>query len=189
MRKFLNKLLILFFVFALVVPFGVFAEGEEENNEEEQTEEKAPVRVYEFYGSTCGFCASLNSWFESIEGEYGDYFDLIKLEVWENSNNAALMETTISKLSANVSGVPFVVIGEHYTVGFDENTTPTEILGYIMEEYNKPVEERIDHVNVDGDAPVVIPEEKETNGVVVGVVFAVLVAGVVVLVIKARKED
>ena len=46
-----------------------------------------------------------------------------------------------------------------------------------MEEYNKPVEERIDHVNVDGDAPVVIPEEKETNGVVVGVVFAVLEIG------------
>ena len=189
MKKFLNKLFILLFVFALVLPLGVKAEGEEENNEGETTEEKTPVKVYEFYGSTCGYCANLNSWFESIEEEYGDYFDLVKLEVWENANNSALMDSTASKLNAMVDGVPFVVIGEHYTVGFDANTTSTEIIGYIMEEYEKPMSERIDIVNVDGDADVPAVEDEESNGAVVGIVFVVLVAGVVVLVIKARKED
>ena len=99
------------------------------------------------------------------------------------------METTISKLGANVNGVPFVVIGDKYTVGFDSETTPTEVLSYIMTEYEKSAEERIDIVNVEGDAPVAAPEEKEPNGVVAVAVCAVVVVGIVVLVIKARKED
>ena len=189
MKKFLNKLFIFLVAVTFVLPFTVLASGEEENTEGETVEEKTPVKVYEFYGSTCGYCASLNSWFESIEEEYGDYFDLVKLEVWENQNNAALMETTISKLGANVNGVPFVVIGDKYTVGFDSETTPTEVLSYIMTEYEKSAEERIDIVNVEGDAPVAAPEEKEPNGVVAVAVCAVVVVGIVVLVIKARKED
>jgi thiol-disulfide isomerase/thioredoxin len=86
MKKFLN--IVLVFVFTiLLVPTFVLAEGEDKNEEVK----KAPIQIYEFYGSSCGYCAALNSWFESIEKDYGDYFDLVKYEVWGSEKNNALM--------------------------------------------------------------------------------------------------
>lgn len=189
MKKFLNKLFILIFMLVLVVPFGVFAEGEEETTDEDVTEEKSPVKVYEFYGSTCGYCASLNEWFDSIEEEYGDYFDLVKLEVWENTDNSSLMDSVANTLGITVTGIPFVVIGENYSTGFDSATTPDTILGYIMSEYEKDDSERVDIVNAVGDIVTSSEEETGDSGIIIGVVFAVIVVGTIVLVIKARKED
>ena len=87
---------------------------------------------------------ALNSWFDSIEDEYGMYYELVKLEVWYSQENYNLMTDVADYLNIDVSGVPFVVIGDKYTLGFSETTTPNIIINYIMDEYNKSESERID---------------------------------------------
>ena len=114
------------------------------NYDDENTIRRNEIKVYEFYGSTCSYCMSLNNWFTSIEDEYGKYFELVKFEVWSSQENQELMYDVADYLNITVSGVPFVVIGDKYTLGFSETTTPNIIINYIMEEYNKSDSERID---------------------------------------------
>lgn len=187
MKEYLKKFLVLVLSLALIVPTFVLAEGEEAEEKEDSTVEesvKTPVKVYEFYGSTCSYCAALNEWFDSIEEEYGEYFDLVKYEVWENQENAELMDTVAAKLNTEVTGVPFLVIGGNYLSGFDASTDADMIISYIMEEYEKTEAERIDIVGGDYEAP-----DTKKRDLIVGIVFAVLAVGVVAVCISARKND
>lgn len=187
MKKYLEKLFILLFVSILLVPNFVFAEKDEEEKEEAE-EKNPPVQIYEFYGSTCGYCASLNEFLDSIEEEYGEYFDVTKFEVWSSEENAELMESAAEVLNADVTGVPFLIIGEKYLTGFNESNKET-IINYIMEEYEKPDYERYNLLteieNYDATAK---DKEKRTNTILT-VSSIVLLVGTVFVVIKARKED
>ena len=179
MKKFLN--IVLAFVFTiLLVPTFVFAETEEK----EETK-KAPIQIYEFYGSTCGYCASLNSYLESIEADYGDYFDLVKYEVWGSEKNNALMNGLAQKMGDSVNGVPYLIIGTKTFNGYSESDNEV-ILKAILDEYEK------DEASRDTTATDYINnfkfEDKEFNGVVVGIVVAVIAVGVIVIIVKAREE-
>ena len=116
------------------------------NNNNTPTVSRNEIKVYEFYGATCSYCMALNTWFQSIESEYGQYYELVQYEVWSNTENQELMYDVADYLNITVSGVPFVVIGNKYTLGFSETTTPNIIINYIMEEYNKNDSERVDVV-------------------------------------------
>jgi len=48
--------------------------------------EKEKINVYVFYGDGCPHCHNAFNFFESIEKEYGKYFDLVEYEV-SNSEN------------------------------------------------------------------------------------------------------
>ena len=72
----MNKLkyLIIVLVALLIIPFGVFAEGEEETNTEnnaeataESTEEKKEVPLYFFRGEGCSHCAEAKVLRKSME--------------------------------------------------------------------------------------------------------------------------
>lgn len=104
---------------------------------------KKPIIVYEFYGTTCGYCANLNNWFNSIEGEYGEYFDLVKFDVWAKSENQDLMHKVADHLNDRVGGVPYLVIGKNSVNGFGGSEAEKQkIINYILEEYNKNESER-----------------------------------------------
>ena len=180
MKKFLN--IVLVFVFTiLLVPTFVFAEGEDKKEEVK----KAPIQIYEFYGSSCGYCAALNSWFESIEKDYGDYFDLVKYEVWGSEKNNALMNGVAQKMGDAINGVPYLIVGDYTLNGYSESDNEA-ILKAILDEYGKDESSRVttatDYINNFKF------EEKEFNGVVVGVVVAVVAVGLVVIIVKAREE-
>ena len=55
----------------LVLPFSVFAEGEEET-----TSSNKEVTLYFFRGEGCSHCAEFESWLEEIEPEYGNLFEV-----------------------------------------------------------------------------------------------------------------
>ena len=104
---------------------------------------KQPIIIYEFYGSTCGYCASLNSWFDSIEEEYGDYYDLVKFEVWQEPKNNELMTKISDHFNDNATGVPYLIIGKETINGFGGTEyEKQQIINYIMEEYNKDENDR-----------------------------------------------
>ena len=71
--------------------------------------------------------------FESIEKEYGKYYNLYKFEVWHNDENARLFNIFANAMGDNAQGVPYTIIGEHSFIGFGEN---------YKEEFIKTIEEQ-----------------------------------------------
>lgn len=192
MKKYLNKLLILLLSFVFLVPSFVSAADENDNEEVK----KEPVKVYVFRGEGCPHCEEGLEWFESIEEEYGDYFDLTTYEVWYDSNNGQLMSLVGQYFNEEADGIPYIIIGKHTYSGFDSNDSDT-LIGYIMEEYEKDEEDRTDAVSEvikeSGWTPSVATEEKKeesskTNDLIIGLVGVVLVVGIVVVIIKARQD-
>lgn len=189
MKKYLDKLFILLFVSILLVPNYAFADKEEEKEDEgEAVEEKVPVQIYEFYGSTCGYCAALNEYLDSIEEEYGDYFDVVKFEVWSSQENSELMEKAAKVMNADVTGVPFLVIGDKYLTGFEEKDKET-IITYIMAEYEKEEYLRYNLLNEIENYDETAEERTKRNNIILTCISIVLVVGTTFVIIKARKED
>ena len=136
MKK-LKLLLVALLTFSFVLPIV---------NAEEKTQESTAsneVNVYIFKGETCGFCAAALEYFQGLEAEYGKYFELVQYEVWYNADNAALMEDVAEYLGTTVSGVPFIIIGDKYYNGFNEQLGK-EMLDKIVAEYNLSPDKRTD---------------------------------------------
>ena len=117
----MKRLFLLFILVLILVPGYVNAEN-------------SPVLIYEFYGNGCPHCTNSFVWFDYIEEEYGKYFDLVKFEVWYNQDNSNLMMEVGKTLGDNVSGVPYIVVGDKSFIGFGE-TSKQEILDQILFEY------------------------------------------------------
>lgn len=155
----------------------VFAVPAFANAEEAVTRSEA--KVYIFKGETCGFCAKALEFFESIEEEYGKYFELVEYEVWNNAANAELMDKVAEYLGTEISGVPFIIIGEKTYPGFDESWA-TEIKENIMSEYNKAEDERVDIIK---ESQKVVSYDN-----VVTVVSVLAIVGIALFVYFARRD-
>ena len=92
----------------LVMPFTVNAA------------KKEPITVHMFRGEGCGYCAAALEFFESIEGEYGKYFNLETHEVWYDEDNASLMQDVAAYYGEDIGGVPYIIIGEKTFQGYAE---------------------------------------------------------------------
>ncbi len=214
MKKFLNSLLILILMVGVMLPTLAYAEGEEDK-EEENTEENIagvgtsePVNVYLFRGEGCPHCEEALEWFnsDSVKEKYGEYFKLIKYQTWkiegdeeataDANTNSQLMSAVGEYLEADASGVPFIVIGKNVYSGFDSSDTQT-LIDYIMEEYNKPEDERINVIPTveesSGIKGIADPEPVEVDttvrDVIIVISFVVLIAGIVFVTVKARKGE
>mgnify|MGYP004515602493 CR=1 FL=1 len=118
----------------------------EDNKEDNQTSKKAireiegivydenKVNIYEFYGQECPHCIKLNSFFERIESEYGNFYKLNKFETWHNSENLEIYKEFASALGYEAKGVPFIVIGNQVIRGFSESKEQ-EIIDAITSQY------------------------------------------------------
>jgi len=177
MKKVKNLLVMLLLVF--IVLFTVNAEGESGTEVA-----KKEITVYMFRGEGCGFCEKALTFFESIEGEYGKYFELVTYEVWNNATNQALMQDVGVYLNKQITGVPFIIIGEKTFGGFQESWGD-QIKEAIMTEYNKSEEDRVDIIEK--------AKRKETNGVdndvVISVITLAIVVGGAVFVYYARRGN
>lgn len=186
MKK-VRSLLIILLVAVLVIPFSVRAEKETETEKEETTKE--PVKVYLFRGEGCGYCASALEWFDSIEEEYGDYFDIVSYEVWYDTENQALMEEVAAFKGDNASGVPYILVGEYsYPNGFaadtaldssSDKTMGDQLIERILEVYES--DERYDVMTELNNKP-------DYSGIV-GTVAIILIAGITAFAIVSRIQN
>ena len=155
----------------------VYAEGEEVST----TGEREPMHVIVFHGETCPHCQEAFEWFDSIDDEYGKYFDLEKYEVWNDQSNASLMEKVANYFGEEAEGVPYIIVGTKTFSGFADSYKQ-QIIDAIMEEYNKNDEERTNAVyNVFNN--VEKKEEKDNSTVVI---FILIVLAIVAFIIFAR---
>ncbi|KKQ53504.1 MAG: hypothetical protein US83_C0018G0008 [Candidatus Falkowbacteria bacterium GW2011_GWC2_38_22] len=103
----IKKFIIFIFLFSfLIVPTKqVFAEAGE------------TVNVYFFWGKGCPHCEQEKPFLEKMTKKYSR-LRVNEYEVWGNKQNRDLMKSFAEKLGANISGVPFTVVGEHYFNGW-----------------------------------------------------------------------
>ena len=144
------KYLVILLVAALLIPFGVFAEEEAEATDNK--EESKEAIVYFFRGEGCSHCAEAEEWFESIEEEHGDKFQIKDYETWYNEDNSKLMEQVAAARNESADGVPYIIVGDKSWNGFAEEYKD-EILGEIEKVYEQEVSERYDVMNyLDSDS-------------------------------------
>lgn len=182
MKK-LKSLLVVLLIMMIAIPFGVKADNELPEVGKE------PVKVYMFRGETCAYCEAALEWLDSIEEEYGDYFDLVDYEVWYSTENQELMEEVAEIMGDTASGVPYIIVGEYsYPNGFasdsvsDSNTDQTmgeELIERILEIYES--DNRYDVMEELNNKP--------NYNNVVGIVALVIIGGLVAITIITRRQS
>ncbi len=179
MKK-LKYLLVL--LVALLLPITVFAEGEEVTSEDSKE-----VKVYFFRGEGCSHCAEAEAWFQSIEEEYGSFFQIVDYETWYNKENAELMQRVAAARGEEANGVPYIIIGKQSWNGFTESYT-SEMISRIKSEFEKDIEDRYDIMRL---LPSIEKDKnKDTTGsdILALIVILVVVGGICFGVYKARSK-
>lgn len=169
------KYLVVLLIAALIIPFTVHAEGEESKE----------VKVYFFRGEGCSHCAEAEAWFQSIEEEYGSYFQIIDYETRYNRENSELMQRVAKARGEKAEGVPYIIIGNQSWNGFTESYG-SEMIERIKSEFEKDVKDRYDIIKL-------LPEmekEKDSTGsdILALVIILVVFGGICFGVYKARKK-
>lgn len=184
MKRF--KFILIILAILLVIPFGAFAE---EGTAEGTSAESNEVKLYFFHGDGCGFCANASQWFSEIEAEYGNKFEVVKYEVWNDPQNSKLMAAVAEARNESADGVPYIIIGNQSWNGFADEYKE-EILAKIESEYNQNPDERydiMDYVDESGNAIVDKKDSGSNNvtdvivllaiiGVTAAITFGVMVA-------------
>ncbi len=175
------KILVVLLVMIVLLPFVVYAEGEEATT----TEQDNRAKVYFFHGETCPHCQEARTWFESIQEEYGDKFVLVEYEVWNDEENAALMQKISDGRKDNATGVPYILCGDKSWLGFDEASMASEITAAINDVYATDVSERYDAVALFSNDEV---KEEKSNDVLALVIIILVAGGIGYGIYRARKS-
>lgn len=176
--KYIKYLVVLLAIF-LVLPFGVFAEDENNTTSESETtvsNDDKKVNLYLFRGEGCPHCAEAEEWFDSIKGKYGDYFKVVDYEVWNDEDNAKLMEKVAKLRNEDVSGVPYIIIGDKSWNGFDESYED-EMIDQIKSVYSQDVSKRYDIMNYVNDSSSNSKTKKSSSSDVLALIIILIVAG------------
>ena len=110
------------------------------------TKEEGKVNIYFFWGDGCPHCESEFAFFDSIESEYGDYYNLYTFETWQNEKNAELLKTFSDAMEVESRGVPYTIIGEEVFTGFSESME-SDFINAIVEEKDKSFDVYFDKVS------------------------------------------
>lgn len=179
------KYLVLLLAVMLVMPFTVFAEGEDGEGEPVVTSEDGAdtdtrAKVYFFYGNGCPHCQEAEEWFASIEEEYGDRYVIEDYETWYDTDNSDLMRQVAEsrgEYDETNFGVPYILIGDKSWMGFSEETMADEIKAQIDQVYEQPVSERHDSLAGIGSGAKGDDDKKSTGSDVVGLLIILVVVG------------
>jgi thiol-disulfide isomerase/thioredoxin len=75
------------------------------------------VNIYFFTAEGCPHCAAEKAFLDKLEQKY-DNLDIHVLEVIKSRENAELLAKAGKELNADVSGVPFTIVGEQHFIGW-----------------------------------------------------------------------
>ena len=80
---------------------------------------KNKVDVYFFHGRGCPHCADEEKYLEQVKKKYSNV-NIKEYEVWYDSDNAELLSKVKDALDVESNGVPFTVISNVGTVGYND---------------------------------------------------------------------
>jgi glutaredoxin len=112
------------------------------NNIEISAQESQPIQIYFFSGKGCPHCAKEKEFLETIQTKYPQ-IQINEYEVYYNSKNQKLFTQVIDHFNINIAGVPILIIGDQYIVGYNSaQTTGAEI----ENEINKCIENQCEDI-------------------------------------------
>lgn len=82
------------------------------------------INIYLFWGDGCPHCSSFIDYLgEEVVKDSGVYFNFYSYEVWKTENNPNLLNKVAKYFNVKEDeiGIPFIVIGDKYFVGFDDD--------------------------------------------------------------------
>jgi glutaredoxin len=85
------------------------------------------INAYFFYGDGCPHCAKER---ELLFGDLTNEYQSLKVyeyEIYNSRDNIALLQQVLKKLDTSADGVPFLVIGDKYFIGYAEGLTSKAI--------------------------------------------------------------
>lgn len=94
-----------------------------------QDTQDSEIEIVYFWSSTCSHCAQATPFLEDLISRYPE-LKLTKYEIHDEANQQLFVKTAEDfKIDTNQLGVPFIIIGDQYWVGYSEN------IGKAIEEY------------------------------------------------------
>jgi len=86
--------------------------------------EAFPVNAYFFYGDGCPHCGVEKEFlYDVLKDEYPN-LTIYEYEIYNNRENALLLQNIAKQLELKVEGVPFLIIGDESFVGWSNTITP-----------------------------------------------------------------
>lgn len=82
---------------------------------------KEKINIYLFYGEGCPHCEELKNYLNNLDNKEKSYFNIYTFEVWNNNTNQQFMKDSAKYLNKEVSGVPFLIIGNKIFEGYNES--------------------------------------------------------------------
>lgn len=110
----------LFLSFVLISTALAQAPEIEINNAEPTNQESTTVNLYFFWGEGCPHCADEELFLKEFVKSY-PFVKINDFEVWGSPDNRKFMIDAANLLGANVTGVPFTIIGDHYFIGWRDD--------------------------------------------------------------------
>lgn len=106
--------------FFILLFFGVFL------TRQVQAVSAATVKAHLFYGEGCPHCAKERDFLKKLAFKYSD-LSVQEYEVYHHPQNNKLLQQAADKLQADAGGVPFLVIGDQFYIGFAEGFSSQKI--------------------------------------------------------------
>lgn len=195
MKKFLNIIICLIAVFAF--SSNVFAKGNTTTTTNESSNETKVVNVYIFTKDGCSHCAEAKEFFAELSEDktYGKMFNLVVIQVYDSEWNAdednmAVMTEVAELFGDEVSGVPYIVIGNEYSVNGYAESLDDEIKKAIKTAYkNDEYEDVVAPLAAQyAAASATTEEEKKDDTVAIIIVMVVAIASIGLPIYFSRKK-
>ena len=117
-----RKVLLIVFLLLAIIPLNTFAISDTYVDKvakyTETPIEDGKINLYLFHGRECPHCEEARKWLNSIKDEYSDKVNYYYFEVWHDEDNAKIMKQVQNEFSITQDGVPLMIIGDKYFVGF-----------------------------------------------------------------------
>lgn len=145
------------------------------------------VNVYLFRGAGCSHCYEFLEYVSSkLIDEMGDKFNVVVYEVWNDKDNAKLMEKVGQALGEDASGVPFIVIGDKSFSGYAESMND-DIKEAINKLYDSEEKYDIfDNLDIDKNEEKKPEKKDNTTMIILTVASCVIIAALVVFTVKKK---
>ncbi len=136
MKKVITKILITLFLFLTVFLF--FSSNKLNAQEETENLETAKVlNLHFFQGIGCPHCAKEKEFLKGVKEQYEERIKINDYEIYYNQKNQKFFNKVIEELEIARAGVPLLVIGEEYIIGYsDDETTGVQIIAAIERNLN-----------------------------------------------------
>ncbi len=155
------------------------------------------ITVYLFRGETCQHCEDALEYINDHRNLIPENVEIVTYEVWNNEENATLMDTVADRLEVDKStnyGTPLFVVGSEYIKGYGTGTWE-ELFEYAEEYaneggYEDVVAKTIKDENFEVKSLTLDDLYSEPSPVVtiiVYCVFGVIVLGFVAMIVFSRK--